>query len=87
MSQLGMNMDKNVGGYDRIGRFVIGTALVIVGIVGYAGMLRVAAGPIPQTLMALLLVLVGGILLATGYTQKCTMNRVLGIDTFKPRER
>ncbi|MEF8807066.1 YgaP family membrane protein [Natronomonas sp.] len=80
-------MNKNVGGYDRIGRFVIGAALVIVGIVGYVGMLRVAAGPIPQALMSLILVLIGAILLVTGYIQKCPLNSVLGMNTFKSRNR
>ena len=78
-------MEKNVGGYDRIGRFVVGTVLVLAGIAGYAGMLRVAVGPAPQALMALLLLLIGAILLVTGYTQKCPINQTLGINTYRPR--
>jgi hypothetical protein len=80
-------MNKNVGGYDRIGRFVIGAVLLVGGIVGYAGVLRVAVGPIPQALMALILVLIGAILLVTGYTQKCPINSILGMNTCSPRSR
>jgi hypothetical protein len=80
-------MDKNVGGYDRIGRLVIGAILLIVGIAGYAGVVGVAVGPVPQALMALILALIGVILLVTGYTQKCIINRVLGMNTYKPRSR
>jgi hypothetical protein len=80
-------MDRNVGGYDRIGRFVVGAVLLIVGIVGYSGLVRVAVGPLPQALMALILVLIGVVLLVTGYTQKCIINRVLGMDTYNPRSR
>jgi hypothetical protein len=79
------NMEKNVGGYDRIGRFVIGALLVVGGIAGYAGMLRLAVGPVPQALMALILVLVGVILVVTGYTQKCPINSVLKINTSRSR--
>jgi hypothetical protein len=80
-------MDRNVGGYDRLGRFVIGAVLVIAGIGGYAGMLRVAVGPLPQALTAVVLVLIGGILLVTGYTRKCPINSVIGLNTFNPRGR
>lgn len=78
------NMEKNVGGYDRLGRFVIGGLLLVVGIAGYIGMLRVAIGPVPQALMALILVLIGVILLVTGYTQKCPINSMLKMNTYRP---
>lgn len=74
-------MERNVGGYDRIGRFVIGALLVIAGIAGYAGLFSVAVGPVPQALGSLILLVIGAILLVTGYTQKCILNRLLGIDT------
>ncbi|MFC6942447.1 DUF2892 domain-containing protein [Salinirubellus sp. GCM10025818] len=80
-------MDKNVGGYDRIGRFVVGAVFLVAGIAGYAGMLRVAVGPVPQALLALMLVLIGAILLATGYIQKCPINSVLGMNTYESRSR
>ena len=80
-------MDKNVGGYDRVGRLVIGGVLLVTGIAGYAGMLRVAVGPSPQGLLALLLVLIGAILLVTGYIQKCPIHSVLGMNTHESRSR
>ncbi|WP_311170357.1 YgaP family membrane protein [Halobellus ordinarius] len=80
-------METNVGGYDRTGRFIVGAILVGVGVVGYAGLLRVAVGPVPQALMALILVLIGAVLLVTGLTQKCPTNSVFGVNTCKPRSR
>lgn len=76
-------MERNVGGYDRIGRYVVGAILVIAAVAGYAGMLRLAVGPVPQTLAAVILLVVGAILLVTGYTQKCPINRALGISTLR----
>ncbi|AXG05243.1 DUF2892 domain-containing protein [Haloplanus rubicundus] len=80
-------MNKNVGGYDRVWRFVVGAVLLVAGVVGYAGMVRVAVGPVPQALVALLLVLLGVILIVTGYTQTCLLNRLLGLNTYDPRGR
>jgi hypothetical protein len=48
-------------------------------------MLRLAIGPVPQALMALILVLIGVILVVTGYTQKCPINSVLKINTSRSR--
>lgn len=76
-------MERNVGGYDRIGRLVIGAILVLVGAAGYAGMVRVAIGPVSQALAAVILVLIGLVLLVTGYTQQCPINRGLGINTLR----
>ncbi|MFO7927696.1 MAG: YgaP family membrane protein [Halobacteriota archaeon] len=76
-------MEKNVGGYDRIGRFVIGAILLVVGITGYAGAIPVAVGPAPQALTSIILVVIGAVLLVTGYTQRCVINRVLGMNTNK----
>ncbi|AXG08569.1 YgaP family membrane protein [Haloplanus rubicundus] len=80
-------MNKNVGGYDRVWRFVVGAVLLVAGVVGYVGMVRVAVGPVPQALVALLLVLLGVILIVTGYTQTCLLNRLLGLNTYDPRGR
>lgn len=76
-------MEKNVGGYDRIGRFVIGAILVLAGIVGYAGVMQVAVGPLPQALTSIVLVLIGAILLVTGYTRKCPINSAIGMNTYE----
>ena len=80
-------MNENVGGYDRIGRLAIGAVLLVVGVAGYVGLLRVAVGPAPQALLALVLVLLGTILLVTGYTRKCVLTRILGLNTYRPRDR
>lgn len=80
-------MEQNVGGYDRIGRFVVGALLVIAGVAGYAGALPVAVGPLPQALVSVVLALVGVVLLVTGFTRKCPINSALGIDTYRPGQR
>ncbi len=77
-------MEKNVGGIDRIARLIIGSLLIIAGIAGYAGFITVAVGPMPQALGAVVLFIIGAILLATGVTQKCTINKIVGINTYKP---
>lgn len=71
-------MNRNVGGYDCIGRFAI---LLAVGIAGYAGYLALAVGPLTQALTAVLVAVIGVILLATGAVQFCPINRLPGIDT------
>lgn len=76
-------MDKNVGGYDRLARFVIGAVLVLAGGAGYAGALPVAVGPLPQALTSVALVVVGAVLLATGLTRKCVLNSLVGMDTYE----
>lgn len=76
-------MDKNVGGLDRIARLIVGTLLLVVGVAGYAGFVRLAIGPVPQALAALLVVLVGLILLVTALTRTCPLNRLFGIDTYR----
>jgi hypothetical protein len=74
-------MNKNVGGYDRIGRIVLGTILLLVGVAGYVGLFRVTVGPLPQALTALLVSFVGVVFLVTGGTQRCPLNAVFGVDT------
>lgn len=74
-------MEKNVGGYDRIARLVVGPILLLAGIASYAGLLTLAVGPVPQALASVIVFLVGAILLVTGLVMKCPLNRVLGIDT------
>jgi hypothetical protein len=68
-------MEQNVGGLDRTARLVIGPLLVIVG-------LAVLLGTVPggQAVGAVLLV-AGAVLLATGLTRRCVINRLLGVDT------
>jgi hypothetical protein len=78
-------MEKNVGGYDRIGRFVIGAVLVVAGAVGIAGEMSLAVGPLSTVVVGALLALVGVVLLVTGATQTCPINSVVGLNTYDPR--
>jgi hypothetical protein len=74
-------MQRNVGGLDRIGRLVIGSLLLLAGVAGYVGAVRVAVGPLPQALTSVGLAVIGLVLLVTGGTQRCPINSALGIDT------
>lgn len=79
-------MQKNVGGMDRIARLVVGPILLLVGIGGYAGLLAVAVGPLPQALTSVIVFLVGLILLVTGLVQRCPLNSILGVNTARQTE-
>lgn len=74
-------MEKNVGGYDRIGRLALGAVLLLAGVAGYAGFVWLAYGPLPQALTSIIAALIGVILLVTGGTQKCPLNSIFGINT------
>ena len=74
-------MQPNVGGYDRLGRLAVGSVLLVVAVAGYAGFVRLAVGPLPQALTAVLLALVGVVLLVTAATRRCPLNSVAGVDT------
>ncbi|WP_256301157.1 YgaP family membrane protein [Haloarchaeobius salinus] len=74
-------MEKNVGGYDRLARLVFGPALLVVGAAGLAGVLPIASGT-PGLLVAGALFVVGAVLLVTGVTQQCVLNRLLGFDSY-----
>lgn len=70
-------MEQNVGGMDRTARLVAGPILAVVGILILLDV--VATSP----LLGGALVLVGAVFLATGLTQVCVLNRLLGINTRK----
>jgi len=74
-------MQPNVGGTDRTVRLGLGLVLLALGVAGYTGLAWVAVGPLPQFLTSVLLALVGLILVVTGLTRRCIVNRLLGIDT------
>lgn len=78
-------MKKNVGGTDRVARLVIGPVLILAGIAGYAGLLALAVGPLPQALTAVIVFLVGTILLVTGLVQRCPLNGLLGLNTYRQK--
>jgi hypothetical protein len=74
-------MQKNVGGYDRIARFVVGPILIAVGAAAVAGLLTIAAG-VTGLVIAGAAILVGGILTVTATTQKCPLNAAIGLNTY-----
>ena len=75
-------MDKNVGGLDRTVRFVVGPILVLVGLASFGGLLTLAAGTLGIALAAVAL-LVGLVLATTAVTQKCPLNSLLGLNTYR----
>ena len=76
-------MVKNVGGYERIGRLVVGALLVLVGVGGYAGLVPLAWTGIGQALTGIVAVVIGLVLLVTGYVQWCPLSGLLGISTYR----
>lgn len=62
-------MDRNVGGFDRLGRVILATILLVA---GYRNRTR--------TLGALAFI-AGSDLLATAVIRRCPVNALLGIDT------
>lgn len=75
-------MQKNVGGYDRGARLVFGPLLAIIGIAALGGVIALTTGPLGFALAAIALV-VGAVLTITAVTQKCPMNGLLGINTYR----
>ena len=75
-------MEKNVGGYDRTARFVVGPILLLVGLASFGGLLTLAAGTLGLVLAAVAL-LVGLVLTTTAVTQTCPLNSVLGVNTYR----
>jgi hypothetical protein len=72
---MGDVLPKNVGGRDRQVRFVAGTLLVALGVAAL-----VAGTGVGETL-AVMLAAGGAALLFNAVTQRCLVNRLLGIDT------
>ncbi|AHZ22421.1 DUF2892 domain-containing protein [Haloferax mediterranei ATCC 33500] len=75
-------MEMNVGGYDRIVRAILGPVLIIVGAAALAGVVPAMTGTLGLVVAGAAL-LVGAVLAATAVTQKCPMNKALGINTCK----
>ncbi|ELY72276.1 YgaP family membrane protein [Natrinema pallidum] len=73
-------MQKNVGGFDRGARIVVGPLLVLIGIAVLEGVLSLTAGAFGLALAVIALVS-GAVLTTTAVTRKCPMNARLGIDT------
>jgi hypothetical protein len=72
-------MKSNVGGTDRTVRVVVGPVLAVLGSLVLAGV--IAINPI----VGGSLLLIGVVLLVTGLTRRCFINRVLGVDTASNR--
>lgn len=64
-------------------RLVVGPILALIGVAILAGWLGV--GGTLGTALGVLAVLAGLVLLFTGVTQLCVVNRLLGIDTYRGR--
>jgi hypothetical protein len=75
-------MDKNVGGADRIARLVLGPVLIVVGAAALAGV-GLSAGDALGVGLAVVGLLVGGVFVVTGTVQKCPLNGVVGLNTFR----
>ncbi len=78
-------MDKNVGGMDRNARLVVGPVLAVVGLVLLAGLVSIGQGMLYTVVVPALLLVVGVVLSVTGYTQKCPLNSLLGVNTCPAR--
>ena len=77
-------MQKNVGGYDRRARFVLGPALIVVGLASFAGLVALSSGTLGFVLAGAA-VLVGAVLTVTATTQKCPLNAAIGMNTYEGR--
>lgn len=77
-----MDIEKNVGGYDRIARAVLGPVLILVAIAGLAGLLVQSPSTVLMAVFVVALV-VGVILAFTAYTQQCIVNQTLGLNTLQ----
>lgn len=74
-------MKENVGSQDSKFRMILGIVLVAAGTAGYAGLIPVASNLLPQATTALILVIIGTVLIYTGYTRSCALYSVLGKST------
>lgn len=75
-------MEKNVGGYDRIARLVLGPVLGTLSLAALAGYLSLAVGPLSTGVVAALFGIVSLVFIITGLTQQCVVNRVFGRNTY-----
>jgi len=75
-------MEKNVGGYDRTARFVLGPILLILGVAAFSGILTLASGTLGLVIAGVAL-LIGAVLTVTATTQKCPLNAAIGLNTFR----
>jgi len=75
-------MQKNVGGYDRSARFVLGPLLIILGAAAFGGIITLATGTLGLVLAGVAIV-IGAVLVTTAATQKCPLNATIGLNTYR----
>ncbi len=74
-----VELEKNVGRYDRAARGILGIVALVVGL---AGLMQVAGvGAALGTYVSVVVALVGVILLFTVATGSCAAYTLLGVDT------
>jgi hypothetical protein len=79
-------MEQNVGGFDRMARLVLGPLLVVAGLLVVLDVVPLGGSTLVTTLVALVLLVVGGVLLGTGGIQKCPINEAAGVDTYESQD-
>ncbi|KAB1193311.1 DUF2892 domain-containing protein [Haloferax sp. MBLA0076] len=72
-------MKHNVGSLDRMVRFALGALLGVLGLGALAG--AVSLGPIPAMLGGIVALVLGVVLVVTGYRQTCPLYLPFGINT------
>lgn len=77
VKSLALDMEKNVGHFDRIARLALGPVLLILGGLAATGAFALGSPPTWAVLLA------GVVLVVTGITQRCVINEALGIDTYR----
>ena len=68
---------KNVGGIDRYGRMILGAFLLAF---GFGGLVGIQGVPI-EGIVGGVVGVVGLVLLVTGFSQRCPLYSLTGIDT------
>ena len=72
--------EKNVGGWDRLLRLIVGPVLIVISAGAVVGFISISPA------LIVLSAIVGPILTVTGLTQKCPVNNLIGMDTYKGRK-
>ena len=70
-------MQKNVGGFDRTARIVVGPLLLAAAVAAFTGYLAVGTVAAAGALVA------GFLLLATGTAQRCPVHVATGMNTYE----
>ena len=71
---------ENISRQEQKVRVTAGAFLIALGAAGYSGLIPVA-NMIPQATTSVILVVIGLILIATGYFRRCLVYRLLEKDT------